>query len=173
LIFRVIYESRNKILYLFRIPQEAFTVSFEATWDTTATVVAAPTGSAADNRLEYQKHDKAYLRPLDKRPKVYLDPAISGGSFFTNVEIKINGYGYEAPLMLGQHGWLYAAFNKTFCSDETRRLKYGKKIHRVSNEEDRVADTVLSDSMKGAMETLQFDGYATSKPKMLEFGVDG
>jgi hypothetical protein len=89
------------------------------------------------------------------------------------VEVLINGYSYEMPLQLGVHGWVYSAFNKTFCSDELRRLKYGKKTFaRVSNEKDR-ALPALSEDMKAAMETLEFDSFGTSKPKMLDFGFDG
>lgn len=124
--------------------------------------------TADHERVEY-----AFLRPLLKHPAVYLDPAVSGRAFFDHIEVEINGFPVDTSGLVGPHGWLYSAFQKTFCSDELRREKYNKTFARVSNGLERSVANDLSDVMKESMELLEFDKYDVSKAKRLNFNFDG
>jgi hypothetical protein len=155
-----------------RFPQEPFNLSYTVMYKNPG-FLPKPTGTDADNRAAAAKIEWHYTQAVSKKPVAYLEPALSGASFFSHVDVEVNGYplGDGGPSLSG-HGWFYAVFNKTFCSDKLRMEKYAKKIPRVSTEEDRGVTNISAD-LKACSETLEFDSALTTKPKMCDFGFDG
>ena len=109
--------------------------------------------------------------PLDKAPLVYLEPALSGATFFSYMESFCNGVPVDPAPHLGVYSWIYQVLNRTRISEEIMKEKYGHVIPRVSNAEENNS-TTLSETMKKAMLTLQFDSKIASKGKVLKFGMD-
>ena len=129
--------------------------------------------SSAGGASNEEKAVWHYPKPGASLPPVYLEPAISGGAFFSSVDVEVD----EIPVdvqKLGTNGWFYTAFNRTFCTDKQRLEKYGGPIPRVSTEFQRdKVNLANSPDMQEALKTLEFDTTLTSKPKLIRWNPDG
>jgi hypothetical protein len=132
-----------------------------------------PPGFEAGHADASKATEYHFLKPLTMLPPVFLDPALSAASFFSEVAVEINGIPLEPP-SLSKNGWVYNAFNRVFCSEKIKREKYDGDVPRVSNENDRKPDNLeTSPGLKAAFTGLDFDAALTSKAKLLRFNFDG
>ena len=106
-------------------------------------------------------------------PPLYLDPALSGGTFFSSVAVEVN----ENPLdvqKLGTNGWFYTVFNRTFMTEKKRLEKYGGPITRISTETQRSqTNRANSRELQDVLKSLQGDTKLVSKPRLARFSFDG
>ena len=159
-----------------RFPVEPFCLSYEVMYHNPDYVVKPPTGN--DGRTEAQRVLWHFTKAQEKLPSVYLESALGGASFFSKIEVEVNGYPISdvSGPSLGNHGWFYAIFNKVFCTEKLRMDKYDRNIPRVSTETDRKPATGNAASPRDlheSAESLEFDAETVSKPKMSVFGFDG
>lgn len=120
----------------------------------------------AEQQAEYH-----FLTPSDAKPRVYLEPAVSGGCLFSQVDVEVDGYPVDTP-RVGTKNWIYTAFNRTFCSEQIKLAKYGGPIARVSNENER-KPALAAASLTKALKGLNFEGKLVSKPVLLRWSPDG
>ena len=116
-----------------RFPVEPFCLSYEV-MHKNSTYVPKPVGD--DARTAATKIEWHFTQSQKKTPAAYLESALGGASFFTKVDVEVNGYAISevSGPSLGNHGWFYSIFNKVFCTDQLRMDKYDRKIPRVSTE---------------------------------------
>ena len=126
---------------------------------------------SADATKKTKNH---FLTPKTEEPHTYLEASVKGGAFFTHVEVEINGNKVDQDYQ-GAHGYLYAAFNKTFCSTKLLLDKYGKTFPRISREVDRkhLANEQSADLIESYEETTEHDGPRASAQLLLRWTWDG
>lgn len=130
--------------------------------------------SVAATATDAEKAEWHFLTPSTAAPHLYLEAAVSGGAFFSEIEVEVDGAPLNTP-KLGSNGFLWSTFNRTFCSSELQRVKYNGKIPRISNENDRKAANIAeSPDLRATLEMLDFDGgQVTSRSKLLRWSPDG
>lgn len=116
------------------------------------------------------------LRPKTKAPHVFLEGALGAASFFEKVDVIINGWKVSTEQM-GDHGYIFQTFNRTYMTEERRKKKYGRPIPRVSTSFELKADHANGDkqlpALAKSMEPLESADDTTETHHILHFGVDG
>jgi hypothetical protein len=166
-----LFADASFLLSAARFPEEAFFVVFRATYanpnyTAKANVTDAPTEANTERHM---------CRSLQQKPGRCLDPNLDGSSFFLpDPEILINNERVEGP-KLYEFGSVYQAVNRAFTTDEFCQRKYGRKLARIRTTADRMATAAndMSQRLKEASRTLDFDSYGTSQAVLLRFSFDG
>ena len=126
--------------------------------------------NGANDTIKKEWH---FMKPSVLDPAVYLEPALSGGAFFSSVGVEVNENPLD-PQKLGTNGWFYQVFNRTFMTEKRRLEKYGGPIPRVSNYDQRsTANLAASPNLRDCLTSLEGESKITSKPKLLRFSPDG
>jgi hypothetical protein len=114
------------------------------------------------------------LRAGSLLPAVYLDPTLGGQSFFSRIEVLINGEKI-APSYLEEFNYIYQSANRSLTTDDFCRKKYGKKLSGISTSAQRLAGTVatMDPSLKDAARSLTFRRYDSETPNLTRFSFDG
>ena len=181
--------SRFKLTFLlscrYRFPEDPFLVQYNAK---SLNPNYDPQGAGNDR---YQYH---FLHPQTENEAPYhINPFLRGRTFFSKVEVAIDGVSIEGPQLedLGCH---YQALNRLFCGESLRRGKYSEYTQWFSKRTEvgyrkRVAGVAadqaqhivavqaqalhLTDLHKRLMRPLTFDDVVASKNKMMRCGFDG
>jgi len=138
-----------------------------------------------------------FIRPLDLAPPVYINPLLKGSTFFSKIEVYIDGQRVGAD-NLEDRGYLYQALNRIFTNDKVRKPKFSEKGHWISTTAERtytaaVAATAgrpaavdvvpvpatdaippkIPKALARAMEPFIFDAAYPSLDNTIVFGQDG
>jgi hypothetical protein len=105
-----------------RFIDEPITITYRAT-------VVNPT-YAAGNQEADRKDPRQYTQPLELEPNSYVNPLLRGASFFTKVEVNIDGQ-KVSPEGLEDRNFLYQCLNRIYATDNQKKRKYGTKAHHV------------------------------------------
>ena len=99
-----------------------------------------------------------FLTPKTAAPHVYLEPTLSGGSFFSKIESLCNGEPLEYPPDIGPHHYLLQVANRTRTRKDIIVETFGHEFPRVSREDDAGHTAgAFSDDTKACMDLLEFD----------------
>jgi hypothetical protein len=73
-------------------------------------------------------------------PPMYVDQRMGGQFLYSSIDVTMDGIKMEGPNLVNQASQ-YQTINRTFCSDETRRAKYGTPLKWMSNSTQRAYQT--------------------------------
>ena len=114
-----------------RFPVEPFCLSYEV-MHKNSTYVPKPVGD--DARLPANKIEWHFTQSQKKTPAAYLESALGGASFFSKVEVEVNGYAISevSGPSLGNHGWAgWGALVYGVAGRSDRPDYYKRSGHRV------------------------------------------
>jgi hypothetical protein len=73
-----------------------------------------------------------YTQPHQELPPYYLNPNLKGASFFSKVEINLDGQQVVTSENLEDRCFLYQNLHRVFTNDSIRKRKYGERGHWIS-----------------------------------------
>jgi hypothetical protein len=77
-----------------------------------------------------------FVMPQELEPAIYINPLLGGRTFFSNIEVVLDGTRIELPLLSDQ-GMHFQVLNRLFCTDGVRKDKYGDFLYWISTDEER------------------------------------
>lgn len=158
-----------------RFPTDCFNLTYRAQHDN-SDYLSTATADTGGKDLTTKEH---FTVPITTDPRVYLEPALGGVSFFERVEVSVNGMPVKAH-EFGPFHYVYQTLNRTFTTRGNRDKKYGGDIARTHTGLDRmpgISDTVKEvpkdkRELREAMKTLQHDAVKTSADLESHFTFD-
>jgi hypothetical protein len=132
------YLVRDMIIFLSRMNDDPFLISFTATIPNDNYQAGAAVGTA--NSFRRNNIDASALSPA-----VFIDPLIQGASFFSRVEVSVDGM-EVTDAVLNERGFLYNKVHRTFTDSDRRKKLYGKDIKWISNSKDRTTTAAVAAS---------------------------
>jgi hypothetical protein len=146
------------------------------------------------------REQRHFIQPLELAPPVYINPLLKGATFFSKIEVNIDGQRVGGD-NLEDRGYLYQSLNRIFTNDKVRKPKFSEKGHWISTTAERTTEPAvpavaavapavgppivipvaardripakIPKGLQRAMEPLVFDAPWPSLDNSMCFGQDG